>query len=157
VGPAFVARDHPLARATGVTNALQISGAAGRSAPEVPDILFQGPGAGPSATAATIIDDLVEAIDATPARRPVAVRQVGDIRQPPVGPWFVRLTATGNARPVDGRALAMLGLPIARSDHADRWVAGLTAPTSWLDLQRATTLARTRGFAAIAFPACLLV
>jgi homoserine dehydrogenase len=156
VGPAFVARDHPLARATGVTNALQISGAAGRCAPDVPDILFQGPGAGPRATAATIIDDVVEAIDATPARRPAAVRRVGDLSQPPVGPWFLRLTPTSDARLEDGRALSMLGLSIATSDHAARWTAGLTAAASWHELQRATTLARTRGFDAVAFPACLL-
>jgi homoserine dehydrogenase len=157
VGPAFVVSDHPLARATGVTNVLQISGAAGRDATDVPDIIFQGPGAGPRATAATIIDDIVEAIDATPARRPVAARRVGDISQPPVGPWFLRLKATGVARPEDPRALSALGLPIARSVHTEHGVAGLTAAASWHDVKRATTVARARGFDAVAFPACSLV
>jgi homoserine dehydrogenase len=157
VGPAFLSADHPLARATGVTNVLQISGAAGRYAGDVPDIIFEGPGAGPIATAATIIDDVVEAIDAAPARRPAATRRVGDISQPPVGPWFLRLTATGRSRVEDDRVLSTLGLPIARSECGAHWVAGLTGVASWRDLQRAVTLARTRGFDAIAFPACVLV
>jgi homoserine dehydrogenase len=155
VGPAFVAGGHPLARATGVTNVLQISGGAGRQATDVPDIIFQGPGAGPSATAATIIDDVVEAIDATPARRPVAARRVGDISQPPLGPWFLRLKAAGRGRAEDGRALSTLELPIARSARAEHVVAGLTGAVSWRDLQRAVTLARTRGFDVSAFPALL--
>jgi homoserine dehydrogenase len=157
VGPAFLGADHPLARATGVTNVLQISGAAGRYASDVPDIIFQGPGAGPSATAATIIDDIVEAIDATPARRPPAARRVSDISQPPVGPWFLRLTATERIRPEDGQALSTLGLPIARSARGEHWVAGLTGVASWRDSQRAVTLARARGFDALAFPACSVV
>jgi homoserine dehydrogenase len=157
VGPAFFGADHPLARAAGVTNVLQISGAAGRYASDVPDIIFQGPGAGPIATAATIIDDVVEAIDAAPARRPAAARRVGDISQPPVGPWFLRLKATGRSRVEDDHALSTLGLPIAKSERGARWVAGLTGVASWRDSQRAVTLARTRGFDAIAFPACSLV
>jgi homoserine dehydrogenase len=156
VGPAFLGADHPLARAAGVTNVLQISGAAGRYATDVPDIVFQGPGAGPIATAATIIDDVVEAIDATPARRPAA-RRVGDISQPPVGAWFLRLTTTGRSRVEDDRALSTLGLPIARSERGAHGAAGLTGVASWRDAQQAVTLARTRGFDAIAFPACSLV
>jgi homoserine dehydrogenase len=157
VGPAFFGADHPLARATGVTNVLQMSGAAGRFAPDVPDIIFQGPGAGPIATAATIIDDVVEAIDATPARRPPAARRVGDISQPPAGPWFLRLTAAGRIHAEGGPSLSTLGLPIARSERGEHWVAGLTGVASWRESQRAVTLARTRGFDALAFPACSIV
>jgi homoserine dehydrogenase len=157
VGPAFLGADHPLARATGVTNVLQLSGAAGRYAIDVPDIIFQGPGAGPSATAATIIDDVVEAIDATPARRPAAVRRVGDLSQPPIGPWFLRLIAAGRTRVEDGHALSTLGLSIARSERGEDWVAGLTGVASWRESQQAVRLARTRGFDAVAFPAWSLV
>jgi len=153
VGPAFLGDDHPLARATGVANVLQLSGAAGRSASDVPDIIFQGPGAGPGATAATIIDDVVEAIDAAPARRPPAARRVGDISQPPISPWFFRLTTAGRVGAEDGRALSSLGLPITRSDRGEHWVAGLTGGVSWRESQRAVTLARARGFDAVAFPA----
>jgi hypothetical protein len=53
--------------------------------------------------------------------------------------------------------LSTLGLPIARSERGAHWVAGLTGVASWRDSQRAVTLARTRGFDAIAFPACVLV
>jgi len=157
VGPAFLRADHPLARATGVTNVLQISGAAGRYAADIPDIIFQGPGAGPIATAATIIDDVVEAIDATPARRPAAARHVGDISQPPIGPWFLRLTATNRIPAEDRGALSSLGLPIARVESGAHWVAGLTGVASWRDSQRAMALARERGFEAVAFPACSIV
>jgi homoserine dehydrogenase len=152
VGPAFVDRTHPLGRTTGVTNVLQISGAAGRHALDVPDVIFEGPGAGPSATAATIIDDVIEALDARPARRPAAARPACDVSQPTVGPWFVRLTRAGEV----GSPLAVLtdaGLSIVRADPAT--TAVLTGPTTGRAVDRLAALARARGWAIVAFPACL--
>jgi homoserine dehydrogenase len=52
-GPAFVPADHVLARVDGVENALLVNGRHGR-------LLFQGPGAGPDVTAATVLDDVRE-------------------------------------------------------------------------------------------------
>ena len=153
VGPAFVGGAHPIARTTGVTNVLQISGAAGRSAFDVPDVIFQGPGAGPSATAATIIDDIVEAVDATPARRPAAARPACDVGQPPAGPWFVRLARAGAT--VDRDTIVSLGLSVERVEQGDGWAAALTGATTWHNVQRAASCARTRGFAALATPALI--
>jgi homoserine dehydrogenase len=152
VGPAFVAGDGPIARATGVTNVLQISGAAGRHAPDVPDVIFQGPGAGPDATAATILDDVVEAIDVTPSRRPPGVRAACDVSQPPYGTWFIRLTAP-EGKGVDRGTLASLGVPLTTVACGDGWAAALTVSASWRNLQRAVSLAQSRGFIAIACPA----
>jgi homoserine dehydrogenase len=153
VGPAFVQGDSPIARATGVTNVLQISGAAGRTALDVPDVIFQGPGAGAEATAATIIDDVAEAIEElTPSRRAAGRRATCDVSQPPVGPWFIRLAAS-DGRSVDRGTLASLGLPLVSLALAPTSAAAITVPASWRNVQRATALARGRGFATIAFPA----
>ncbi|HEX6324469.1 MAG TPA: homoserine dehydrogenase [Vicinamibacterales bacterium] len=55
VGPAFVRASHPLASVTGRGNAIVIdSRHSGR-------LVFAGPGAGPDVTAATILDDAIEA------------------------------------------------------------------------------------------------
>ena len=58
VGPAFIPQAHAFAPFTGVTNALQLQW--GSDAP----VLFAGPGAGPAVTAATLLDDIVEALTA---------------------------------------------------------------------------------------------
>jgi homoserine dehydrogenase len=55
VGPGFVPSSHLFARLDGVTNAIALRGDDGRAS------CFLGPGAGPAVTAATIIDDVVEA------------------------------------------------------------------------------------------------
>ena len=52
-GPAFVPLGSPAARVDGVENAMLLGGAHGR-------LLFQGPGAGPEVTAATVLDDVRE-------------------------------------------------------------------------------------------------
>ncbi|HJR61776.1 MAG TPA: homoserine dehydrogenase [Vicinamibacterales bacterium] len=52
-GPAFVPSAHVLARVDGVENALLLGTRHGR-------LLFQGPGAGPEVTAATVLDDVRE-------------------------------------------------------------------------------------------------
>ena len=54
-GPAFVPNAHPLAAVDGVENALILDTPRGR-------LLFQGPGAGPDVTAATVLDDVQEAL-----------------------------------------------------------------------------------------------
>ena len=56
VGPAFVDRVHPFAALEGVANAVRLTSAAGDT------LTFAGPGAGPRATAVTILDDVVEAL-----------------------------------------------------------------------------------------------
>jgi homoserine dehydrogenase len=86
-GPAFVPSTHPLARVEGVQNALALrtrwSG----------DLFFSGPGAGPSVTAATVLDDVVEAHrEPRAVSIPRAVRTAFSCRVPETG-WFIRLVA----------------------------------------------------------------
>jgi hypothetical protein len=109
VGPAFVGAAHPLADVTGVENTLRLSGASGRT------VTFTGPGAGPDATAATILDDVVEltsglgsGVSYERAGAPVAA---GDLSSPPPGRWFVV---------VDGRATI---LPPGPWSEAQQWAA----------------------------------
>jgi homoserine dehydrogenase len=87
VGPAFVASSHPLSRIDGVQNAISLrtrwSG----------DVFFSGPGAGPTVTAATVLDDVVEAVrlgGTPPLLR--ATRTVTSCDVPVTG-WFIRLVA----------------------------------------------------------------
>ncbi len=87
VGPAFVSDRHPLAAVSGRLNAIAIDGRF------VDGLFFSGPGAGPDVTAATLLDDVVEAVlwreaaaNGTPWRGP---RERATCRAP-ITPWFVR-------------------------------------------------------------------
>jgi homoserine dehydrogenase len=82
VGPAFVTDDHPLSRVDGVENAILLSSPRGR-------LRFQGPGAGPDVTAATVLDDVEEALSeaAAPRHPPLAHATVAS---PETG-WLVTL------------------------------------------------------------------
>lgn len=60
-GPAFVSTEHALARVDGVENALLLHTSRGR-------LRFEGPGAGPEVTAATVLDDVHEVVAGVAAR-----------------------------------------------------------------------------------------
>jgi homoserine dehydrogenase len=84
-GPAFLPRAHRLARVDGTDNAIVLTTPHG-------DVVHAGPGAGPDATADTVLDDVAEAA----SRRARTPRPVGVV--PVTGPrtsWFIRLTAPG--------------------------------------------------------------
>ncbi len=85
VSPAFVPSAHPLSRVDGVENALLLGTRFGR-------VLFQGPGAGPDVTAATILDDVREILTASAA--PVSAGLRTDRAAAPDTPWLLTLTAT---------------------------------------------------------------
>jgi homoserine dehydrogenase len=70
-GPAFVPLDNPLARLDGVANGIVLRDRWGQS------LIFAGPGAGPDVTAATILDDVVEAVEGTGGDPAEAERHVG--------------------------------------------------------------------------------
>jgi homoserine dehydrogenase len=124
VGPAFVADDHAFARIDGVTNALQLTSHEGRT------VLFAGPGAGPEATATTIIDDIVEAVTGGFSNAPLpparAARRIdaASLRRPPAGAWYVR----GQCSAADLRQrLESRGLPALRTaEVGDRAAALVT-------------------------------
>ncbi len=91
IGPALVPLHHPLAALPGTLSGIHLSGRF------VPDLCFSGPGAGPDITAATILDDVVEAVST--ARKAVRVRSAplsaASLAAPPFTPWFVRARFPG--------------------------------------------------------------
>jgi len=92
VGPAFVPLSHPFAQVSGVANILSVG--RGETA-----VLFSGPGAGPDVTAATVLDDVVEAALAIADGRtrtvlaPASADAVANrLRTPRAGAWFLALS-----------------------------------------------------------------
>jgi homoserine dehydrogenase len=91
VGPAFVPSRHPLAALSGTLSGIHLSGRF------VSDLFFSGPGAGPEITAATIIDDAVEAVTTAP-KTPRAVTRlprVSALTAPPATEWLVKARFPG--------------------------------------------------------------
>ena len=84
-GPAFVRRQHVLASVEGIENALILNGPRGR-------LVFRGPGAGPEVTAATVLDDVVEAVT-DPQPRPFPPLARVDAAAPDTG-WYVTLAGS---------------------------------------------------------------
>lgn len=106
-GPAFVPTAHPLARVDGVDNAVLLEGPRGR-------LFFQGPGAGPDATAATVLDDVAE-IAAGLARPPARSVKSAHVTAPDTG-WMLTLEAARLPSPVDvADLLAAHGLYVHRA------------------------------------------
>jgi homoserine dehydrogenase len=83
VGPTFVPLTHPLAAVDGVENAIVLRSATGR-------LIFQGPGAGPDVTAATVLDDVEEALSNA---APVGATVEGASVVAPSTGWLVTLEA----------------------------------------------------------------
>jgi homoserine dehydrogenase len=127
-GPAFLASTDPLASLGGALNGIRLDGR------HVKNLCFTGPGAGPDVTAATLLDDavqaasherkiasFVQAADAAERRRPVFPAS-------PATPWLLRVTFPGVLPPAAsvGALVASTGLPVERvADHA-------TANSRWL-------------------------
>ena len=140
IGPALVRRSHPLASLDGVLTGIQLKGHF------VSDLFFSGPGAGPDITAATILDDAVEAIATFGAKSTRAVRSVpraATLAAAPATPWFARLTFPGVIP--DGAAVAQLfGAHDITTTHVtdaigrERWVCteSLTSEALWFALGR---------------------
>jgi homoserine dehydrogenase len=91
IGPALVPARHPLAALSGTLAGIQLSGWF------ISDLYFSGPGAGPDITAATILDDAVEAVSSGPKVR-LPVRSGVRIATPAAAPateWLVRARFPG--------------------------------------------------------------
>jgi homoserine dehydrogenase len=158
VGPAFVEGTNALSRVDGVQNAIALttlwSG----------ELFFSGPGAGPTVTAATVLDDVVEASQnvetisierenppppfGAAAGKPASPRQRDASRPtPPVtsvndGGWFIRLTSPALVEAEAPSLLASLGIRIrrascidARSGRHSQWL--LTHPCGRVHLDAA--------------------
>ena len=150
VGPAFVADDHPFARLAGVTNALRLFTSTGTCT-------FSGPGAGPDATAVTIVDDIVETVTGGPAWPPgEAPARVGvdELRHPATAPWFLHVTRGGEVGAADlAEILAVSRIPAVRIEPHDDRVALLTAPASWRVVQEIVEAVRASCPRVLALPA----
>ena len=165
VGPAFVQHGHLLASIAGVTNALRITGPTGE------DVTWIGPGAGPDVTAATILDDIVEAcLWSDGAPRPFAASTGGGcrpnvaspaddeaFRTPPPGGWFIRAVgrsgAPAAARTID-EVLASQAPMIQRVVRGEA-VAVVTGTTTWAQAQHAAGALAASGAQVLVCPAIL--
>ncbi|HXG55756.1 MAG TPA: homoserine dehydrogenase [Vicinamibacterales bacterium] len=133
-GPAFVDAAHLLASVDGAENAVVLGGRRGR-------MVFRGPGAGPEVTAATVLDDVHEAAQATgpmylPALRPAEPTA-------PETPWFIRVTAAEVPPSLEmADLLASHGVFLQRTHRGGRGagagtVAALTLPCARPRIERA--------------------
>lgn len=92
VGPALVARSHPLAALRRALSGIQLNGRF------VSDLFFSGPGAGPDITAATVLDDAVEAVSTRwtrPSKSETSVPRVAQLAAAPPTGWLIRATFPG--------------------------------------------------------------
>lgn len=91
VGPVFLDARHPLAAIGGTLSGIHLSGRF------VSDLFFSGPGAGPDVTAATMLDDAVEAVSRVSVRKRqgAVVPRVATLAAPPVTGWFIRASFPG--------------------------------------------------------------
>lgn len=121
-GPTFVDGANPLARVEGVQNAIAIktrwSG----------DLFFSGPGAGPSVTAATVLDDVAEAVHPVIGSLAGSAQAAASVA-PDTG-WFVRLTCATLVNEQEAPArLASLGVRVRRISPV---VPGAGVARQWL-------------------------
>jgi homoserine dehydrogenase len=151
VGPAVLSATEPLASLGGALNGIRLDGR------HISNLFFSGPGAGPDVTAATLLDDVVQAAAAekrvhcrpTDSSRPVFATS-------PATPWFVRLNFPG-VLPAASAAAAVgrsCGLQVERvaefATAASRWIS--VGPHSRRDLDTALDrLAATHRIQASAF------
>ena len=100
IGPAIVPLRHPLAALNGTLSGIQFSGRF------VSDLFFSGPGAGPDITAATVLDDAVEAVSTAPKapRTSTRTHRVVPVAAAPSSGWLVRVRFPGIAPDVDTTA-----------------------------------------------------
>jgi hypothetical protein len=142
VGPAFLTQGHPFCSLTGVENALRLTGTSGHT------VTFAGPGAGPDATARTIVDDLVETITAGSARRAltgsarIAPLDRMAFRVPPPSRWFL---STSALRP-------SWDLPVEHTGAAAGRTVALTAPLPWTAIAARQSALHEQGIRILALP-----
>ena len=123
VGPAFLSATEPLASLGGALNGIRLDGR------YVTNLFFSGPGAGPDVTAATLLDDVVQAASVKKRihQRP-AVSSRPVFTSPPITPWLIRVSFPG----VVPGAAAVASLATACGFHVER-VAEFAAGTSrWI-------------------------
>jgi homoserine dehydrogenase len=164
VGPAFVPATEPLALLSGALNGIRLDGR------YVSSLFFSGPGAGPDVTAATLLDDAVQAVRGLPhpsdpphpPHPPHPSHPSHPSHPHPVFPsspstgWFIRLTFPGvlPAEAAATAAAAAAGLRAARvsshTSHNSRWL--FVSPHSRREVDAAIErLAQTHRVTAVGF------
>lgn len=142
VGPAYLSISEPLSSLTGALNGIRLDGR------HVSNLYFSGPGAGPDVTAATLLDDAVQATSGSRAhQRPIA--DAGPICvSAPTTRWFVRVTVPG-VLPTAGAVASLAtscGLYVERvadfSTKDSRWL--LIGPHDRRDVEAALATLEAR-------------
>jgi homoserine dehydrogenase len=144
VGPAFVTASHPFASLAGVDNALRLSGRNGDT------VSFAGPGAGPEATALTILDDLIETLTGGHAELPppLPLSAVSPLREPPPGRWFLSV----DSRSRSNRLTPGVDQSVSVSYADESGGAGITAPLPWAEIDRRVRALRDVGARTLVIP-----
>jgi homoserine dehydrogenase len=169
VGPVFLAATEPLASLGGALNGIRLDGR------HVSNLFFSGPGTGPDVTAATLLDDAIQAFDGAVRLKADPHKSKGNHESvmdgdsvsrrlerrtvfptPPATSWFLRVKCPAVLPPATAIAgvVAGAGLPVERvADHASentRWV--FVGPQSRRDVDTAIgKLAATHRIDAAAF------
>ena len=140
IAPAFVPANHPLAALGGSLSGIQLSGRF------VQNLFFSGPGAGPDVTAATVLDDAVEAVMSAPRAPRLVTRlpRAAALAAPPATAWLVRARFPGLVP--DASAVTQV---FAAHHLAVRHVTGAVADTRWIQLGAASRATIERAFAII--------
>ena len=138
IGPALVPQRHPLASLSGTLSGIQFSGR------YVSDLFFSGPGAGPDITAATILDDVAEAVAVMPAHRPARRVATPLTLVPPSTEWFVRAHFPGLVpdRDAVSQSFAAAGAPVLT-------VSDVIGDSRWLRLVSTTRHELNRSLATL--------
>ena len=151
IGPALIDASHPHASSAGVFNFVQLDTQAGHDLP----VTFSGPGAGPAVTAATILDDAIEAWrgeghpDRFPAPCAVPARE---LRQPAPSSWYVRVGST-NLTPIDvAEILAAHRVPAERLVSVEGGLAIRTIGSPWPAVQAISRILEANGADVLVLP-----
>jgi homoserine dehydrogenase len=122
VGAAFLPISEPLSSLSGALNGIRLDGR------HVSNLFFSGPGAGPDVTAATLLDDAVQAASGDRLHPRAATDAAAIAAEAPVTRWFVRITVPGILPPVTAVSslVTSCGLYVERvaeySTKCSRWV-----------------------------------
>jgi homoserine dehydrogenase len=123
VGPALLPAGEPLASLGGALNGIRLDGR------HVSNLFFSGPGAGPDVTAATLLDDAVQAVSTgTRRHHQPALHSRPVFAGAPATPWFLRVTVPG-VLPGPGAIAALVS---SAGLHVERVADFSTADSRWL-------------------------
>jgi homoserine dehydrogenase len=147
VGPAFVPRTHAFSRLDGIANALTVVG------PLRQRTTFAGAGAGPAVTAATVLDDVIEAVAAGRSHAcGSAPPRAIDLCAPPASGWLIRLNDSASSDTESIERLFPHPLTPTRILAVGDFVYVRTRETTWPVVRHALADLGARGISGFAIP-----